>query len=153
MNSIFFGVSDIGISTVVQQAAFSQLVVQGGFYFLAEQGTRIDWWVITRDTIFLIIYLVVITIQLSSNNITITNALILVVLYVFHILMMKFNSIYEVAIKKNVARSMEIKELTYVANTNIDHFHRNLNTRVINIETLKKLDYKIEDKYIVFDED
>jgi hypothetical protein len=36
MNSIFFGVSDIGISTVVQQAAFSQLVIQGGFYFLAE---------------------------------------------------------------------------------------------------------------------
>lgn len=153
MNSIFFGVSDIGISTVVQQAAFSQLVVQGGFYFLADQGTRIDWWVITRDTIFLVIYLVVITIQLSSNNITITNALILVFLYVFHILMMKFNSLYEVAIKKNVARSMEIKELTYVANTNIDHFHRNLNTRVINIETLKKLDYKIEGKYIVFDED
>ena len=27
MNSIFFGVSDIGISTVVQQAAFSQLVI------------------------------------------------------------------------------------------------------------------------------
>jgi Ca2+/Na+ antiporter len=152
MNSIFFGVSDIGISTVVQQAAFSQLVIQGGFYFLAEQGTRIDWWVITRDTIFLIIYLIVITIQLSSNNITITNAVILVVLYFVHILLMKFNTLYEVAIKKNVARGMEIKELTYVANTNIDHFHRNLNSRSITIEMLKNVNYRVEDKYIVIDE-
>lgn len=29
MNSIFFGVSDIGISTVVQQAAFYSFIVQG----------------------------------------------------------------------------------------------------------------------------
>ena len=152
MNSIFFGVSDIGISTVVQQAAFGQLIIQGGFYFLAAEGTRIDWWVITRDTIFLVIYLVVITLQISSNNITISNAIILVVLYAVHITMMKFNSTYEVAIKKNVARSMEIKELTSTANKQIDVFHRNLNSRALTIETLKKLDYKVEDKYIVFED-
>jgi len=93
------------------------LIIQGGFYFLAEEGTRIDWWVITRDTIFLVIYLVVITLQLASNNITISNAAILVVLYIVHILLMKFNTIYEVAIKKNVARSLEIKELTSMASS------------------------------------
>jgi hypothetical protein len=32
-------------------------------------------------------------------------------LYVIHVLLMKFNYIYEIAIKKSVARSMEIKEL------------------------------------------
>ena len=62
------------------------------------------------------------------------------VLYFVHILLMKFNTLYEVAIKKNVARGMEIKELTYVANTNIDHFHRNLNSRSITIEMLKILE-------------
>lgn len=98
------------------------------------------------------IYLVVITLQLASNNITITNAIILVVLYVIHIFMMKFNSSYEVAIKKNVARSMEIKELTNMANTQIDVFHRNLNSRSLTIEALKKLDYKVDDKYIVFED-
>jgi hypothetical protein len=66
--------------------------------------------------------------------------------------MMKFNSTYEVAIKKNVARSMEIKELTSTANKQIDVFHRNLNSRALTIETLKKLDYKVEDKYIVFED-
>jgi len=98
------------------------------------------------------INLVVITLQLASNNITISNALILVILYMVHIMLMKFNSVYEVAIKKNVARSMEIKELTGMANTQIDVFHRNLNSRALTIETLKKLDYKVEDKYIVFDD-
>lgn len=98
------------------------------------------------------IYLVVITLQLASNNITISNALILVILYAVHILMMKFNATYEVAIKKNVARSMEIKELTSMANSQIDVFHRNLNSRSLTIETLKKLDYKVDDKYIVFED-
>jgi hypothetical protein len=64
---------------------------------------------------------------------------------------MKYNSIYEVAIKKNVARLMEIRELTKLADTEIDYFHRNLNSRCLTIETLKKLDYKVLDKYIIFD--
>jgi hypothetical protein len=34
VNSIFFGVSDIGISTVVQQAAFYGLLNQGMFYLI-----------------------------------------------------------------------------------------------------------------------
>lgn len=118
---------------------------------IAETGTRIDWWVITRDTLFFMIYLIVITIFLSSNSITLTNALILIVLYVIHIFAMKWNIIYEVAIKKNVARFLEIKELTRLAATDIDFFHQNLNSRAVTIEMLQKLDYKVEDKYIVFD--
>lgn len=82
---------------------------------MAETGTRIDWWVITRDTLFFIIYLVIITIFLSSNSITLTNAFILIAIYVVHIFAMKWNILYEVAIKKNVARMMEIRELTRIA--------------------------------------
>ncbi len=152
MNSIFFGVSDIGISTVVQQSAFYQLVIQGGFYLIAETGTRIDWWVITRDTLFFIIYLVIMTIFLSSNSITLTNAFILIAFYVVHIFAMKWNIIYEVAIKKNVARFMEVRELTKLAHTDIDFYHKVLNSRALNIEALSKLDYKVENKHIVFDD-
>jgi hypothetical protein len=64
---------------------------------------------------------------------------------------MKWNIIYEVAIKKNVARMMEIRELTRIAQTDIDFFHKNLNSRALTIETLQKLDYKVDNKYIVFD--
>jgi hypothetical protein len=52
---------------------------------------------------------------ISSNSITLTNALILICLYAVHILAMKYNCIYEVAIKKNVARFLEIRELTKLA--------------------------------------
>lgn len=118
---------------------------------IADTNTRIDWWVITRDTLFFVIYLIVITIFLSSNNISITNAIILLLIYIVHIMAMKWNSIYEVAIKKNVARLMEIWELTRIAHNDIDFFHKNLNSRCLTIETLRKLDYKVEDKYIIFD--
>lgn len=127
------------------------MVIQGGFYLIAEKGTRIDWWVITRDTLFFIIYLIIITIFLSSNEITLTNAFILIAIYVVHIFAMKWNIIYEVAIKKNVARMMEIRELTRIAQTDIDFYHKNLNSRALTIEVLQKLDYKVENKYIVFD--
>jgi Ca2+/Na+ antiporter len=90
-------------------------------------GTRIDWWIITRDTIFIIVYLIVITVFLSSNDIEIWHALVLLALYIVHILLMKFNRYYEVAIKKAVARSLEIKELTRIASKDISHFHQNLN--------------------------
>lgn len=59
LNSIFFGVSDIGISTVVQQSAFSQLVIQGMFYLVVAEGTLIDWWIISRETFFFLIYLII----------------------------------------------------------------------------------------------
>lgn len=117
---------------------------------IAESGTRIDWWVITRDTLFFIIYLIVITIFLSANSITITNAIILILIYIVHVFAMKWNIIYEVAIKKNVARFLEIKELTRIAKTDIDFFHKNLNSRCLTIEILSKLEYQVEDKYIVF---
>ena len=78
-------------------------------------------------------------------------AIVLLVLYFVHILLMKFNYYYEVAIKKSVARSMEIKELTRIAHKDIAHFHKNLNSRAVSIEVLKSVDYRVEDQYIIFD--
>ena len=151
MNSIFFGVSDIGISTVVQQTAFYSLVIQGVFYLIAETNTRVDWWIITRDTIFIILYLIVLTIFLIGNYVELYKAIVLLLLYFAHILLMKFNYLYEIAIKKSVARRMEIKELKRICNKDISHFHRNLNSRAITIEMLNRITYKVEDNVIVFD--
>ena len=62
VNSIFFGVSDIGIQTAVQQCAFYALIIQGYFYYLAPEGTRIDWWISTRDSILFVLYLAVMSV-------------------------------------------------------------------------------------------
>ena len=99
MNSIFFGVSDIGISTVVQQAAFYAFIVQSVFYLIVPAKTLIDWWIITRETVFILLYLIVISVFLFGNRVELFKALILVVLYIVHIFLMKFSSKYEVAIK------------------------------------------------------
>lgn len=151
MNSIFFGVSDIGMSTVVQQTAFYALIIQGLFYLIAEPGTRVDWWIITRDTIFILVYGTVLTLFLWGNDISDWKGIIMFVLYIVHILLMKYNHIYEVAIKKSVARTMEIKELKKLAKRDITHFHRNLNSRGLSIEMLNKVPYRVEENYIVFD--
>lgn len=61
MNSIFFGVSDIGMSCVVQETAYYTLIIQGSFYLIADNDTRVDWWIITRDTMFIVVYLIVLS--------------------------------------------------------------------------------------------
>ena len=115
MNSIFFGVSDIGISTVVQQAAFYQLITQGIFYLVVAEETLIDWWIITRDTVFFLLYLLVLAFFLYGNNINQTKALILVVIYILHILLMKFSSKYEILIKHKLANTNEVSGLKKIA--------------------------------------
>jgi len=67
VNSIFFGVSDIGISTVVQQSAFFGLINQGMFYLIVQEGTLIDWWIVSRETIFFLLYLAIMSGLLYGN--------------------------------------------------------------------------------------
>ena len=69
------------------------------FYLIVPAKTLIDWWIITRETVFILLYLIVITIFLMGNKVELFQALILLVLYVVHIFLMKFSSKYEVAIK------------------------------------------------------
>lgn len=107
MNSIFFGNSDIGIYTVVGETAFYSLIIQGTFYLLADKNCKIDWWISTRETFFIMIYLCVFSGFLFGNDITLWKALILMAIYLVHIGFMKFNYIYEVLIKRAVAQWIE----------------------------------------------
>lgn len=152
LNSIIFGVSDIGISTVVQQAAFYQLVLQGIFYLIVAEGTLIDWWIITRDTILFLCYNALMMFFLWGNHIDKNKAFVLVGVYLLHILLMKFSSKYEIIIKHNLANNLEINELTKIAKHEIATFHRTLKTQAISIEMLNKVNFKFLDGYIVFEE-
>lgn len=116
VNSIFFGVSDIGISTVVQQAAFYGLINQGMFYLIVQEGTLIDWWIVSRETAFFLLYLAVMSVLLYGNQVELIGAVILLLLYVVHIFLMKYSSKYEVVIKKLLAQKLEINELNRMAN-------------------------------------
>lgn len=85
MNSIFFGVPDIGIQTAVQQCAFSALIIQGFFYSLAPEKTRIDWWISTRDAILFIFYLALISFFMSGNEIENYAIYTLLLIYIIHV--------------------------------------------------------------------
>jgi Ca2+/Na+ antiporter len=149
MNSIFFGVSDIGISTVVQQAAFYSLIIQGIFYLIVPPGTLIDWWIITRETVFIMFYLVVLTYCLYGNRVELGKAFLLFLLYIIHIVLMKFSAKYEVAIKQALANRMEGKELARIAKKDINKYHCSVGTKAISIEMLNKVRFKLKNNYIV----
>ena len=66
----------------------------------------------------------------------------LVVIYLIHVILMKLNHMYEVAIKKSLANAMEVNELKRIANEDISHFHYNLDSRQVCLEMLNKIKFR-----------
>jgi Ca2+/Na+ antiporter len=105
------------------------------FYLIVAEGTLIDWWIVSRETAFFLLYLAVMSGLLYGNKVELFGALILICLYILHIFLMKYSSKYEIAIKKILAQTMEIKELKRMANNQeIYRFHQTLKSESICIE-------------------
>lgn len=73
------------------------------FYLIVQEGTLIDWWIVSRETAFFLLYLGTMSALLYGNQVELTGAAILVLLYIVHIFLMKYSSKYEVVIKKLLA--------------------------------------------------
>jgi hypothetical protein len=99
------------------------------------------------------IYLGVFSFFLYGNNIESWKAIIIFLLYFVHILLMKFNYIYEMSIKKTVARNIELKALKKQADKDISSFHKNPERKGIKSEDLANIRYSIEDdgRYLSID--
>ena len=67
---------------------------------LAPEKTRIDWWISTRDTIFFCTYLGVMSYFMADGQILPVNVYVLLIMYIIHVMLMKFNHTYEVALKR-----------------------------------------------------
>jgi len=130
------------------------LIIQGTFYLIVEEGTLVDWWIITRETVYLLLYLVIMSVFLYGNKVEMWKAQILFVLYILHIILMKYSSKYEVAIKTKLANKMEIQALKKLAANpkTIHFFHMSPRTNAISIEMLNKVRYRLQDNYILFEE-
>lgn len=95
--------------------------------------------------------MLIISALLQGNKVELLGAMILFVLYIVHILLMKFSSKYEVVIKKLLAQNMEIKELNRLANNNqIYRFHQSMKSQALCIEQLNRMDFSVINGYIVF---
>jgi Ca2+/Na+ antiporter len=88
----------------------------------------IDWWISARETVFMLFYLFLMSFALYGNKVELWKACILFIVYIVHIILMKYSSKYEVAIKQMLANYLEIKELKRIAQTDMKRFHRNMKT-------------------------
>lgn len=107
-------------------------------------GTLIDWWIITRETVFFLFYMLIFSYILLGNRVEVIWAFMLLVLYIVHIFLMKYSAKYEVAIKQALANSMEVKELKRIAYEKIEKFHMNIKTQAVSIEMLNKIKFHIQ---------
>lgn len=73
------------------------------FYLIVQEGTLIDWWIVSRETAFFLLYLLIISFLLNGNQVELFGAVVLFFLYIVHIFLMKYSSKYEVVIKKMLA--------------------------------------------------
>lgn len=118
---------------------------------MAPEKTRIDWWISTRDAILFIFYLALMSFFMSGNQIENYAIYTLLLIYIIHVVIMKMNHTYEVALKKNVANALEVDELNRLANEDITHFHYNLEARTPPIEVLNKIQFKREGDVLIFE--
>jgi hypothetical protein len=90
-----------------------------------------------------------------GNDINDIQIYILIVLYIFHVILMKNNHTYEVALKKTFASMLEVRELNRLANdeenNGMQHFHYNLDTRFPRIEMLNKINFRQEGDILIFE--
>lgn len=117
---------------------------------MADENTRIDWWISIRDSVLFLLYLSVMSYFLVGNVIEDYAIYCLVVIYFLHVFLMKLNHSYEVALKKAVAGFLEVKELNRLAREDISHFHYNLDTRTPCIEILNKINFTQEGDILIF---
>ena len=89
-----------------------------------------------------VLYLCLMSYFMIGNQIENYAVYILLVIYMIHVILMKMNHAYEVALKKGVASFMEVNELKRLAHENIEHFHYNLESRFPSIEILNKIKYR-----------
>ena len=112
----------------------------------------IDWWIISRETVFILFYLSLMSFALYGNKVELWKSCILFIVYIVHIFLMKYSSKYEVAIKQMLANRMEISALKKIADNEMYRFHRNMKTQAISIEMLMKVKFDLKGEYIVFED-
>lgn len=118
---------------------------------MADENTRIDWWISIRDSVLFLIYLAIMSYFLIGNVIQDYAIYCLVVIYFLHVFLMKLNHSYEVALKKAVAGILEVRELNRLAREDISHFHYNLDSRTPCIEILNKINFRQEGDILIFE--
>uniref|UniRef100_A0A8C4MUH1 Solute carrier family 24 member 4 n=1 Tax=Equus asinus asinus TaxID=83772 RepID=A0A8C4MUH1_EQUAS len=90
---VFITHGDVGVGTIVGSAVFNILCIIGVCGLFAGQVVRLTWWAVCRDSVFYTLSVVVL-IAVSYPPAHLCpwwEGLVLIILYVFYILTMKYN--------------------------------------------------------------
>ena len=90
---------------------------------------------------------------LQGNKIDNFAIYCLIIVYLVHVSLMKYNFVIEVALKRSVASFLEVRELNRLAIKDIHIFHYNVDTRVPSIELLCKINFDQDGDVLIFSDD
>ena len=83
--------SDVGTGTIVGSALFNVLFITAVCALAAQSIMKIDWYPLSRDSIFYLISVSVLLVVISDGFVHWYESLGLIILYAFYILIMYFN--------------------------------------------------------------
>ncbi|XP_021100472.1 sodium/potassium/calcium exchanger 4 isoform X3 [Heterocephalus glaber] len=88
---VFITHGDVGVGTIVGSAVFNILCIIGVCGLFAGQVVRLTWWAVCRDSAYYTLSVVVLIAFIYDEEIVWWEGLVLIILYVFYILIMKYN--------------------------------------------------------------
>ncbi|KAM4691021.1 sodium/potassium/calcium exchanger 4 isoform 2-T2 [Rhinophrynus dorsalis] len=101
---VFITHGDVGVGTIVGSAVFNILCIIGVCGVFAGQVVHLTWWSLFRDSMYYTISIMALIIFIYDEVIVWWESLVLIILYLFYILIMKYNVKMQrlFTIKKNV---------------------------------------------------
>ncbi|XP_029453689.1 sodium/potassium/calcium exchanger 4 isoform X2 [Rhinatrema bivittatum] len=88
---VFITHGDVGVGTIVGSAVFNILCIIGICGIFAGQVVHLTWWPLLRDSMFYTISIITLITFIHDEAIMWWESLILLIMYMFYILLMKYN--------------------------------------------------------------
>ncbi|XP_063146317.1 sodium/potassium/calcium exchanger 4 [Candoia aspera] len=88
---VFITHGDVGVGTIVGSAVFNILCIIGVCGIFAGQVVRLTWWSVFRDSVYYTLAVIVLIVFIYDEKIVWWESLILIIMYSFYILIMKYN--------------------------------------------------------------
>ncbi|XP_073751900.1 sodium/potassium/calcium exchanger 4 isoform X3 [Callorhinus ursinus] len=88
---VFVTHGDVGVGTIVGSAVFNILCIIGVCGLFAGQVVRLTWWAVCRDSVYYTLSVIVLIAFIYDEEIVWWEGLVLIILYAFYILIMKYN--------------------------------------------------------------
>ncbi|XP_041960495.1 sodium/potassium/calcium exchanger 3-like [Alosa sapidissima] len=89
---VFITKGDVGVGTIVGSAVFNILCIIGVCGIFAGRAVKLTHWALLRDSACYTISVIALIVFIYDEKVSWWESLVLVVLYFFYILIMKFNS-------------------------------------------------------------